>query len=898
MTTFRACSCGQLSGVFTNLQAALDALKYGDTLELHNTGAHGGDVFDTPADFVSFELRDKGTPPTGTDVDYIRVVPMDRTGIPPALSRYPHEDVRITSQMAARMPKVRTASKMGFPAIWVGENAKYWHVEGLDITNSPTSVSVIRLIGNGEYSPSRRENFPDHIVFQRNWVHPREETGVPLTAQTLHRTAENGFYLEGTNIVLRQNSIQGFVGKYPDGSGFATCGHLMTTWADNVLLENNLIEAWTYAIFYGGGTRGYAKPENTATVSNCTPTSAVFSNVTGIVVGMPLAIGVYPTIQGGEPNHYWGTAFVRAVRGNVVEFEAPLCNSDNTGGNGNVCKPFDANNLRQIPADGSPARWGGYQPQNILVRRNIIAKRPDWIPLMDNMCGGKGYLELKNGRNITLDGNIFKGCTGPAVTTRNQGGADPWNNLDNLTFSNNWWQNANAPLTAYLNDAGNLTSKTKGFKFINNLIVGEYADPNEYNYLRVTSNIFTGGRDAVVRNNTVLVGSTRNFMSFADKGSQMEGLVMENNIFRAATNFAYRDGSGTSGALISECWPGAVVRKNLLVHIDQTLLEDVKRTWTDEYPDNFLVRSIAEVGFEAPSPSLDASGLYRLRTDSLFKGKGTDGKDLGCDVDTVNEAVFGSGPPPPLPPPTPEPEPPQPPTPDPIPPPPTPEPPVPPAPSPAISRFMLVDAVTNADIGPLVDGGTIDFRLHGKALNVRAEASAGPVSFELDGVLVRTELTAPFALGGDVNGDYQPWTPTLGRHTLRAFSGSTSLEVNFTVIDSVVEPPPPLPPPPDPIPPTPEPPPPTPSPCSITAPESISIRRNTSAIITINLRDMIAPATVRVIGSDGQVTVSPLNRTVSGTSASLQFTVKVKKQSRTITFESPCGSVSVRVNVT
>ena len=259
----------------------------------------------------------------------------------------------------------------------------------------------------------------------------------------------------------------------------------MGTWADNVLIENNLLEAWTYAVFYGG-SREIADPAYTGTVSSSTSTSAVFSNVNGLSVGKPVAVLVYSYLDSGVLREVWGTAFVKSISGNTINYLAPLCHSNNTGGGGNSCMPFDSNNLRQIPVDGSPARWEGYQPQNILHRRNIFAHRPEWTTLLGS-SSGKGYMELKSCHNCRFDGNIFKGSTGPTITTRNQSGSDPWSDLDNLTFSNNWFHNANSPLTAYLNDGANLTSKSKNASWINNLITGEYADPGGNNYFRSIS---------------------------------------------------------------------------------------------------------------------------------------------------------------------------------------------------------------------------------------------------------------------------------------------------------------------------------------------------------------------------------------------------------------------------
>ena len=79
-------------------------------------------------------------------------------------------------------------------------------------------------------------------------------------------------------------------------------------------------------------------------------------------------------------------------------------------------------------------------------------------------------------------------------------------------------------------------------------------------------------------------------------------------------------------------------------------------------------------------------------------------------------------------------------------------------------------------------------------LNVRAEtspATVGSVRFALDdNSNYRTETAAPYALTGDDAGNYRPWTPSVGTHTLKAtpYTGAAAsgtagkaLTVTFTV---------------------------------------------------------------------------------------------------------------------
>lgn len=99
--------------------------------------------------------------------------------------------------------------------------------------------------------------------------------------------------------------------------------------------------------------------------------------------------------------------------------------------------------------------------------------------------------------------------------------------------------------------------------------------------------------------------------------------------------------------------------------------------------------------------------------------------------------------------------------------------------------------------------------------------------------------------------------------------------------------------------PTPAPvPPPVPAPpCTMSVPDSVAIPKNGSGVISVNVSNLTGPVTVTHQGSDGQVMVTPLSRTAFATSNVLAFQVRVKKQSRTITFQSPCGSKTVKVVV-
>lgn len=87
--------------------------------------------------------------------------------------------------------------------------------------------------------------------------------------------------------------------------------------------------------------------------------------------------------------------------------------------------------------------------------------------------------------------------------------------------------------------------------------------------------------------------------------------------------------------------------------------------------------------------------------------------------------------------------------------------------------LTLINADTDqpvAGFDPIPDGAVLDLaKLPSRNLNIRANtrpALVGSVRFVLDDKAVKTEDTAPYALGGDRDGDYGPWTPAPGGHTL------------------------------------------------------------------------------------------------------------------------------------
>ncbi|NEU08136.1 T9SS type A sorting domain-containing protein [Flavihumibacter sp. R14] len=91
-----------------------------------------------------------------------------------------------------------------------------------------------------------------------------------------------------------------------------------------------------------------------------------------------------------------------------------------------------------------------------------------------------------------------------------------------------------------------------------------------------------------------------------------------------------------------------------------------------------------------------------------------------------------------------------------------------------VSGFSLIDASTNQSLGPLNEGDILDLHLLPSALSIRANTSSTEepiesVVFAFSGSnRFRTENIEPYALGGDINGEFLKVNFRIGSNTIEA----------------------------------------------------------------------------------------------------------------------------------
>ena len=283
---------------------------------------------------------------------------------------------------------------------------------------------------------------------------------------------------------------------------------------------------------------------------------------------------------------------------------------------------------------GAGPTLAGLVPADIEIRRNHFAKDPAWFPKGRDFAGThwavKNLFELKNARRVTVDGNLFEYNWTDAqagysiVFTPRPNDSGPAAVVEDVSFTNNivrhvaaglhiagqddLAQNPNARLLRRVRVANNLFDDVSGARWDGDgafLKIGRSAD------------------EVTLDHNTVI--HTGNITKAW--GEPNAGFVFTNNLLSQNEYGVMGDGQSPGLRTIEAYFPGAVFRANVIAGAEARLYP----------PGNFFPARLADARFTD-----DAAGDFRLLAASPFRGRATDGKDVGCDFAALEAALKGS----------------------------------------------------------------------------------------------------------------------------------------------------------------------------------------------------------------------------------------------------------------
>jgi chitodextrinase len=289
-----------------------------------------------------------------------------------------------------------------------------------------------------------------------------------------------------------------------------------------------------------------------------------------------------------------------------------------------------------LEAAGENVMFGGADPKiyglvvsDVEIRRNRLAKPLSWNPLDASYAGihwsVKNIFELKNAQRILVDGNLFEynwvdGQNGTAIlfTPRNQEGTAPWSTVQDVTFTNNIVRHTAAGVNFLGTDYNYPSQRLQRIKVKNNLFVdvgnARWGTNNVLFYL------LDGTAFVTIDHNTAL--QTGNVIS-AD-GPSHTGFVYTNNLSPHNAYGIIGSGYSPGNATLNACFPNSVFAKNLLAG----------GSWWIYPSGNFFPATLEAVGFVDRG-----ADNYRLAAISPYKNAGTDGKDVGANLDDIEAAI-------------------------------------------------------------------------------------------------------------------------------------------------------------------------------------------------------------------------------------------------------------------
>jgi hypothetical protein len=180
----------------------------------------------------------------------------------------------------------------------------------------------------------------------------------------------------------------------------------------------------------------------------------------------------------------------------------------------------------------------------------------------------KNILEVKNGERLTFDGNIIEniwaaGQFGYAVvlTPRNSGGRAPWVRVKDIVFINNLVRHASGIVNIAAYDDNSTSGRTTSVTFRNNVM--EDIDTVKWGGNAMGFLLQNGPTNVVIDHNTI-VGKSNAIVWGTGPSHPAAGFVFTNNLSRHGTYGIRGDGSSTGLPSLATYFPQSNVTCNVL----------------------------------------------------------------------------------------------------------------------------------------------------------------------------------------------------------------------------------------------------------------------------------------------------------------------------------------------
>jgi hypothetical protein len=304
-------------------------------------------------------------------------------------------------------------------------------------------------------------------------------------------------------------------------------------------------------------------------------------------------------------------------------------------------------------------------PADIEVRQNYLFKPMIWMPGQPGFVGGrdgnpfvvKNHFELKNAQRVLFEGNVAEYTWGGfsqqgyslLLTPKNQAGAGNTNVcpsclVSDVTIRYSKVSHAASGMQIATIRSDNNGDALGGLRYSIHDITFDDISASTYQgdgaFFLISNNWISHALQDVNINHVTGFGDpTRPLMYVGDHAGQpkISGLVFTNNILIAGPNPILTTGGATNCAIhdipletFNTCFSSYTFSNNVLIATSSAL----------KWPaGNFFPANPQAVGFVNYNGA--NGGNYRLLQSSKYEQAGTDGKNLGADIDLIDSATAG-----------------------------------------------------------------------------------------------------------------------------------------------------------------------------------------------------------------------------------------------------------------
>jgi hypothetical protein len=274
---------------------------------------------------------------------------------------------------------------------------------------------------------------------------------------------------------------------------------------------------------------------------------------------------------------------------------------------------------------GSDSPSADMLPQDITIRRNHFSKPEEWRTSGQWLI--KNLFELKVGVRMLIEGNVFEnswsaGHTGFAMgfASMNQSGTAPWSQVRDITFRKNIVRHSGAGINIAGTGTANATVAER-FVLTDNVFedIGRLDLRSDGRMVQIISAV----KDVYVAHNTFIHtpnGAANSAVYYANGATARNTVI--NNVFTAGQYGIVGDAIGQGTTALAYYAPNGLFVGNVFAG---------SVSWSKP-ANNFWVSSVSNLGFDSQ---------LRLGASSGLKGKATDGRDPGADIDAVLNLTTG-----------------------------------------------------------------------------------------------------------------------------------------------------------------------------------------------------------------------------------------------------------------